>query len=229
MMAEQDAPDALLEQALSAAESDGVTAALAVIAHADDALAMIRRHGKLAAFFYRKQKDVTSMIIAGETGIRLGLAAAQTAQNPTKIQTAVKILAYNVGANCWPGWDDPGISITPADIAAGLRIAEQSRRLVESLDLGAEQTGHAEWLAGALKLAAGERDEAGAAFDQAVRAFKSAGLPAEAAMSAGYKALAGGRAEDLAEALAALRALATEDGDFYAAQLQTAQRIFVPG
>jgi len=145
-----------------------------------------------------------------------------------------KIIAYNLGANTWPGWDDPGVDLSPTDLAIGRDAAAFSLALVEELDLGDAQRANGLWLVAAHDLAAGDHATAKDNFGSAGAAYAAAGETASAAMSAAYGALCDACA---APADAARRggldaALAGFDpGDegqkFIIDQLRTARRIFL--
>ena len=51
-------------------------------------------------------------------------------------------MAYNVAANCWPGWGDEGVVIEAAHIDVGLELAMLSLRLVEELGQGPSSVRH---------------------------------------------------------------------------------------
>lgn len=160
-------------------------------------------------------------------------AAAPDAASAGRYKRRAKAIAYNAGANCWPGWGDP-VEIRPADIAEGLKLAERSFELVGELGLGDQATGTSLWLLGALQMAAGNFSTAIAQFQRAENAFLAAQLPVPAKMARGYVALAEKAlpeshlkgAESLDAIVRSLQGLESEEAHFFADQLQTADRIF---
>ena len=60
-----------------------------------------------------------------------------------------KTIAYDLGANLWPGWQDEGIVLTPADLTTGLEAARLNLRLAEQLGRPALPRCNAHWLLGA--------------------------------------------------------------------------------
>ena len=118
------------------------------------------------------------MAAIGKAAVRYHLKRSELARDvaaTVKLKTAAKTLAYNVAANCWPGWGDEGVVIEASHIDAGLELAILSLRLVEELALGPHQLGNAHWLVGALQLAAGRLDASLLSFGQARDAFASIG------------------------------------------------------
>jgi hypothetical protein len=185
---------------------------------------------------YRDLKNIPGMIaIAGEA-IRFGLTCAEASpdsESALRYKIRVRAIAYNTGANCWPGWGDP-VEIGASDIAGGLVLAERNYELVQELGLGGKETGGALWLVGALQMAAGQVAAATAQFLRAEEAFHTAQLPVYAAMAQGYAALADKArpeshsrgANSLAAILLSLRAMESREAQFFADQLDTADRIF---
>lgn len=133
------------------------------------------------------------------------------------------------------GWGDP-INIESSDVAEGLKLAERSCELVKELCRGEKQLGRALWLVGALQLAAGRWREALSMFLSAEEAFRAAAVPACATMARGYSALARKLepgsllegSESLAGILLSLRAMESDEARFFADQLVTATRSFLP-
>jgi hypothetical protein len=160
-------------------------------------------------------------------------AASPDSESANRYKARVRAIAYNVGANCWPGWGDP-VEINSSDIAEGLKLAERSYELVEELGLGDKEIGGALWLIGALQMATGQLSAATAQFRRAEEAFHTARLPGYAAMAQGYAALANKvlpeshlrGTESLAAIIQSLRAMESREAQFFADQLVTADRVF---
>ena len=177
------------------------------------------------------------MVLAARAGIQFCLdRAAQLDQGDepaaAQLRGQAKAIAYNLGANCWPGWLDAGILITATERAIGLDAARLNLRLALELKRAAEPLGHAHWLLGAQLLAAGKHDQAAAEFLAAAQQFGQAGKPTEQQMARAYEALTrwlqhasdSSRREALDKILADLQALATDDARFFAGQVRTAAK-----
>lgn len=186
---------------------------------------------------YRQHHDVVSMIIAGTLG--LAYCHDQAARMPDKameLKMLGKAISFNTAANCWPGWGDAGIVITEAAISRGLQLALASRDLVRELALGPRDRGTADWLVGALELAAGRPDAAGEAFARAEAAFAAADPAAPNVLLAqGYAALARkaqpqSRAQGAAlldDIVNRLRLAGSKEAVFFADQLVTAATLLL--
>lgn len=197
------------------------------------------RYAALAQYLYNDRKDLAGMILAARAGIQFNLNRANALDATDKKAAAqhrghAKAIAYNLGANCWPGWMDQGISITATERAIGLDAARLNLRLAVELNRPAEARGHAHWLLGAQLLAAGEFDAAGAQFTDSARHFAEAEKPTEEQMAVVYERLTrrvqqpgdAARRKALMQSLAALEALNSDDARFFAEQIRTAEKVF---
>lgn len=194
-------------------------------------------YAQLTKILYGRNKDVASMLALGRAGIDYQLrqaerVAADDAALSIKLRTAAKTLAFNVAANCWPGWGDEGVVIEAAHIEAGLQLAKLSLGLVQDLALGQHRLGNAYWLVGALDLAAGRAEAAMASFDQARACSLSAGEQLEVLLADGYRAIAlnvtevgEGADARLDKVLGQLQQNGSDKAKFFAGQLRTAARI----
>jgi hypothetical protein len=177
------------------------------------------------------------MLALGRAGIDYQLRQAERVAEgdaglALRLRTAAKTLAFNVAANCWPGWGDDGVAIEAAHIEEGLQLAKLSLGLVQELALGQHQLGNAFWLVGALDLAASRNEAAMASFDRARACFLSGGERLEVLLGDGYRAIALSAAADeqeadvrLDEVIGELRQNGSEKAKFFIGQLQTAARI----
>lgn len=213
-----------------------VSAAVAAITATGDTEAGLEALAQLCQRAYRDLKSVPTMAALAWEAVGFGLKCAAASPDPEsarRYKGRAKAIAYNAGANCWPGWGD-AVEIKPADIAEGLKLAERSLELVGELGLGDKATGTSLWLVGALQMAAGRFSTAIAQFLRAEEAFQAARLPAPAAMARGYVALAEKAlpeshlrgTESLATILRSLRSMESREAQFFADQLLTADRIF---
>jgi hypothetical protein len=213
-----------------------VSAAVAAITATADTQAALEALEQLCRRAYRDLKNVPAMIALAWEAVGFGLECAAASPDPESAsgyKGRARAIAYNAGANCWPGWGD-AVEIQAADIAEGLKLAERSYELVGELGLGDKAIGASLWLVGALQMAAGRLSTAIAQFLRAEEAFQAAQLPVPAAMARGYVALAEKAlpeshvrgAESLAAILRSLRSMESQEAQFFADQLLTADRIF---
>jgi hypothetical protein len=194
-------------------------------------------YAHLTKTLYAGNKDIRSMLALGRAGVDYQLrqaerVAADDAALSVRLRIAAKTLAFNVAANCWPGWGDDGVVIEAADIEEGLQLAKLSLRLVQELAFGQQQLGTAFWLVGALDLAASRTEAAMTGFDRARACFLSGGDLLEALLADGYRAIAlsvtaHGEGTDvrLDEVVVQLQQNGSDKAKFFVDQLRTAVRI----
>lgn len=235
-MESEETHTATQSKAFDLLAAGNVSAAVAAITAIADPLATLEALSQLCQRAYRDLKSVPTMISLAWVAIGFGLECAAASPDPesaSKYKGPARAIAYNAGANCWPGWGD-AVAIKPADIAEGLKLAERSYELAGELGLGNKALGASLWLVGALEMAAGRLSTAIAQFLRAEEAFEAAQLPVPAAMARGYVALAEQAlpesqlrgAESLAAILRSLRGMESREAQFFADQLLTAARVF---
>jgi hypothetical protein len=227
-----------VERAKALVERGDLRAGLVRLASHSDPMEAAAAYAELAAFLYRTKKDVSGMLDCGRAGVEFLLAAAEKKSKAERavafrLEEKAKSLAFNVAANCWPGWDDEGIELNTEQIQAGLILAELSKELVRKLQPGSRREGTAHWLVGALQLALGPDDLAADEFNRAKDAYDASGKPIESLMVSGYLAIVGERQpakrEDAVRKLAGIiEALENDNSDaakFFVRQLHTAERV----
>jgi len=195
------------------------------------------RYREIVRWLYGK-KRVAEMTLLGRAGIRYCLAEARRTESSDvnrsgELKGIAKTIAYNVSANLWPGWNEEGIVLSASDLAAGLDLARLNLRLGLELKKGPEALGNAWWLLGAHELAQGRSERARSHFKEATQQFTLAGKADFVLMSEGYAAVAECQAREqdgaarLQTMLQQLRALGTDDGRFFAEQIEIAHRVLV--
>lgn len=225
----------LESQAFGLLAAGNVASAVATITAITDTQAAMDALARLCRQAYGELKSVPLMTALAWEAVGFGLKCAAASLDPESVRgykSSARAIAYNAGANCWPGWGD-AVEITPIDIAEGLKLAERSYELVEELGLGDRAIGTAFWLIGALQMSAGNVSTAIVRFLNAEEAFRAAKLPAQEAMARGYAALAAKvlpeshlrGTESLEAVLLSLRAMESREAQFFADQLVTADRI----
>ncbi len=195
---------------------------------------------QVSNYLYWTASDLPSCITFSQLGIDTSLANARQVQssNPplaAALQQSAATLAYNLASFTWPGWGEPGIEITPADLAKGFMAAEMAVQLRTQLNAEPQGMFDANWALGAHELARGRYREARAAFEKSLLIASGAGLRGSTLLARGYigitKAAAKSDADqgeaELKEAKDALIAQGIEDGQSLVSQLDTAYRVFV--
>jgi hypothetical protein len=233
-MSDRSSPATL---ALKYIESGDLASAQHCLESESDSEKVSGYYAHLTKTLYTKNKDILGMLALGRAGIDYQLrqaerVAAGDVALSVRLRTEAKTLAFNVAANCWPGWGDDGVVIEATHIEEGLQLAKLSLRLVQELALGQQRLGTAFWLVGALDLAASRTEAAMASFDRARACFLSAGEQSEVLLADGYRAIAlsatadGEGADDrLDEVVGQLQQTGSEKAKFFIGQLRTAARI----
>jgi hypothetical protein len=188
--------------------------------------------GLLARHFYSTEKSVSRAVATRRAGIQFCLCYTADAAKRQALRHQAKALAFNLGADTWPGWGDEGIVISASDLDAGLDAARLNLRLARELQRGplAESRGH--WLVGAHWLARGEDDAAVTEFSRAREHALAAADRNSELLNAGYAALPGALGGDAAAqaefsgVVESLRNTPGEDAPFFAEQLEKALAIF---
>ncbi len=199
------------------------------------------RYQSLVSGLYWKSHDLPAVISIGRAGILFCLTQAIAAESPDvidQLRSAAKSLAYDIGSFTWPGWEEPGIDPTPADLAAGMDCARLNLRLAIELKKPKDRLSMAHWLVGAHALSSRDFDLAQQQFHlaQAVLPIDDPTCKNLGPCNLGYMAIARlcknpsdqSARVDLDKILAELSAREDEDSKAYFAQLQSARRIFVP-
>jgi hypothetical protein len=120
-----------------------VAAAGAAITAIADPQAALESLAQLCQRAYRDLKSVPTMTALAWEAVGFALKCAAASPNPEaadRYKGRARAIAYNAGANCWPGWGD-AVEIKPADITEGLKLAERSYELAGELGLGDKATG----------------------------------------------------------------------------------------
>ena len=123
-----------LEEALQRWREQDASAAFAGLEASGAAADVAERYRDLAQHLYNDRQDLAGMILAARAGIHFCLDRArplEAADPPAaeKLRGLAKAIAYNLGANCWPGWMDDGIVITTTERAIGQRFQNPAAEL----------------------------------------------------------------------------------------------------
>src|SRR5579871_4413511 len=125
--------ETLRDTALEYLKQQDFAAAIDYLNRQPDPLAACSAYADLVRHLYWQQKDLPGVVMMAQAGIQYGTAAAEEIgpedSDPWKeLLSIVKGLAYDLGSFTWPGWDEPGITITPADLNTGREAAKTNLR-----------------------------------------------------------------------------------------------------
>ncbi len=182
---------------------------------------------------YWEDKDLAGAIAIAFAGISRLLAEARhgSPEHARVRRSQAKALTYDLASFTWPGWDEPGIVITPPEMRAGHAAARANLAMAEELEKGDLPLSRAYWMLGAHELAASLFAEARTAFEAAATHADQAGTEgrSQAALARAFALVAAlaeglGDGSELQAAIALLEA--AEDGPAYAEQVRTARSVF---
>jgi hypothetical protein len=141
-------------QAFDLLTAGNVFGALVTVTATLDADTALEALAQLCELAYRDRKSVPAMTAIAWEAIRFGLKCAEAApdsESAGRYKARVRAIAYNTGANCWPGWGDR-VEIKSTDIAEGLnspsRTMNSSKNLASAVRKSAAPSGswvHFRW------------------------------------------------------------------------------------
>lgn len=229
----------LMAEAKAVLADKGPDAAIEFIEGQDDFKATVNTYNGIIGDLYWKQKELKAVVPIANAGVSYCLEKSRdfTEENPelaTNLKAVAKAISFNLASFTWPGWDEKGITITPADLDAGLAAAELNLKLVEELGADPAQMSNSYWSLGAHYLARNtpaDYQNAKEAFAKAKEHGIKAGKKDSELMNEGYiamaKLLVGEDARDRFDAArTALAELGTDDAKFYAEQLESVLGVF---
>ena len=170
---------------------------------------------------YWEKKDLASYVVVATHLLDTALANAKGSAEGAEFFGARSLgLSYDLASFTWPGWNEPGVVVTPTLQAAGLEAARLNFKLAQ--EAGSPEGVHkaAHFILGAQLLAAGEPAEA-------IHIWSTS--PDEQSNHPWVllaKVVQGSDAGELDIALAALRAQGGE-AEETSKQIQTARSVFV--
>lgn len=238
----QEADPARLETAAKVRElieQEDIYAAIEFIQYTDEYKEVVQRYYNLTFDLYWHEKAVHAMVPVAQAGIYYCMTkskkyAETDPELAGKLKSFVKILSFNLASFTWPAWNEEGITVTEADMAAGLDAAKLNVRISKELNEGPQPVSVAYWSLGAHYLAAGKYEEAIGAFssasDYAIVAEDDAGK----LMNRGYiemTRIVGNDDKDakreFKKMVKELRKMDTEDSAFHADQLEDILEYFI--
>ena len=188
---------AQLETVLQTLERQDAYAAIDLIAREGDAVAVAKSFLEVMRHLYWQKKNLPLCIVFAQAGVDFGLAQAARldatdAATALQLRSIAKGLLYDIASFTWPGWDEPGILITPTDMSIGYEAAKGNLRLARELNKGDLPMSRAYWMLAGHQLCG--RDYAGAeeSYSLAAKHAAAAGAKAEELLASGF-----GRLTDL--------------------------------
>lgn len=176
--------------------------------------------------------DLASYLLVARAVYQAAMNAAEQSTDAEDRAGYLKVAymtAYNIAANCWPGWSEEGAAVTEEQRELGAGFARVHLKIVSSLDVSAEANAY--WINAAHELAAGDHEAAKRMFSTCADRAASKGARDVEEMAGGWialvKVLQG--LEGAENELEASRKRLIEmggDGPFYAEQYGPALAVF---
>jgi hypothetical protein len=140
---------------------------------------------------YWQEKDLVGAQAFARAGTHFGLQSAllydqSDPELAYKLRSGAKGCAYDFVSYAWTGWDEPGVTITSADHAAGFDAARVNLRLAVDLERGDLPTSRGHWMVGAYLLESGVYDQAIGSFEEGVNFARKADARADEMLNQGY-------------------------------------------
>lgn len=186
--------------------------------------------------YYWKLKDLPAAIDFGQAGVHFALfnAIQSDATDPAlahQLRSTAKGLCYDLASFTWPGWDEPGITISGGDLAIGLDAGRANLRLAHELKKGDLALSRAFWMLAGHEICTGDLDAARQSYHNAARHAHAAGSRPDQLLCDGFVRLVElldskntGDDPELNSILTQLKPL--ENGPDFVNQILTARRVF---
>ncbi len=139
------------QQVLNALHSGDSFAAAELIQRDGSPRDVAAAYHSLRGDVYWKSHDLPAAVTIGRAGIFYCLSQSLICTSPQDVdffRSTAKSIAYDVGSFTWPGWEEPGIDPTAADLAAGRDCARLNLRLALDLQKPLDRVAMAHWLLG---------------------------------------------------------------------------------
>ncbi len=134
-------------------------------------LPIAENYHELVVHAYWEQKDLPFVVKIAPAGLAFCISRGQhTVDQALREQLLgiAKRIAYDLASFTWPGWNEPGIAPTDADVDVGRGAALLNLDLAIKLNRPANRIRDAHWLLGAHLLWAKDTASALAEFQQAI-------------------------------------------------------------
>ena len=119
--------------------------------------------------------DLASYLLLARAVYQAAMSAAEQstdAGDRAGYSKVAYMTAYNIAANCWPGWSEEGAGVTDEQRELGAGFARVHLQIVSRLDVSAANT---YWINAAHELAAGDHEAAKRMFSTCADRAASAG------------------------------------------------------
>lgn len=200
-----------------------------------DRLACVKQLHEVGKHLYWKEKDLPNCVAMLRAAVQAGLTATEAdPETKNDLRSAAKAACFDLASFTWPGWDEPGITVTNSDQAVGMDAARANLRLAIELNKGVLPLSRAHWMLAGHYLAARSHGAAIEHFELAADYARRAESAAAELLAKGFSALtqlladpadtaARSRLDKIKSELAPI-----DDGPFFISQIDTAVGVFAP-
>ena len=176
--------------------------------------------------------DLASYLVTARVVFEAAMSAAEQstdAEDRAGYSKVAYMTAYNIAANCWPGWSEEGPAVTNEQRELGAGFARAHMKIVSEVDVSAEAGAY--WINAVHELAAGDHEAAKRMFSTCADRAASERAKDVEEMAGGWialvKVLQGLEgAEDELEASRKRLIEMGGEGPFYAEQYHPALAVF---
>lgn len=225
------------DQALKLIKANQHHQALELIESQQDILKVAETYSAVVKEVYWMDKNGSNVVYFGKAGVVYSLKKSQEYKKSDnklslEMKAWAKTLAYDVAANTWPGWGDPGVVISSEEMEEGLNMAKLNLVLALELNKPKDKVAIAHWMIGAHLLAKKEFGLAIGAFETSQKISFEITDNLSVLLNDGYIGLAKKLRGDedgpfqFRNAVRSLESMGTEDSKFYASQLKAALAVF---
>ena len=106
-----------------------------------------------------RKNDMASYLSVARAVYQAAMSAAEQSPDAEDRADHLKVAymtAYNIAANCWPGWGEEGAAVTDEQRKLGAAFAKAHLEIVSKLDVSAKANAY--WINAAHELAAGDHE-----------------------------------------------------------------------
>ena len=222
-----------IESILERIAAQDTFAAVDSLAREEDPTTSAKAFVEVMRHLYWQKKDMHKSVQIAQAGAHFCLTiSARAGIDPaqaTNLRGIAKGLMYDIASFTWPGWNEPGITITAADLELGLDAAKANLRMARELNKGDLPMSRAHWMLAGHRLCSKEFAAAKEDYLSAARYATAAGSEPDALLSRGFACLADLLASTNPSASAELDVVveqlnAIEGGPEFAQQILTAKQ-----
>jgi tetratricopeptide (TPR) repeat protein len=157
-----DEGDLMINEVIQLLKNENINSAVSFIEAQGDESLVPELYSKLVQNLYWKDLNAVNLLAIGNAGIKYCLKKAELTSDSVKkdeLKSWAKTLAFDMAANSWPYWGDPGVVISREEMAEGMKAAKLNLELAIELNKPKDKLALAYWLIGIHYLAISDKAE----------------------------------------------------------------------